>query len=219
MRLSDVPRWDPLPICRFAPVSRCGKVVLQDWSNDFSGSELHHYSLSAALQVLVLLRSAPGLDRLNALEPQQVHSALSSTRLDGRFQQLTVGNRLWILDVAHNLNAAVRLLLQLRSKGVTKLRIIYATYDDKPREQILALFNRSRHIQVAEWTMTSTSNSYLRGVCASQLVADAHELGMAKVRAVPSQLTAVKEVLAASDDTPVFSIWIIHFGGCGTERA
>lgn len=74
--------------------------------NDFIRAEFQLRNLSGVLQVLELLK----LD----LSGEKIQKALDSIRLRGRFEVLTINNKEWIIDVAHNCQASKSLVSSMK---------------------------------------------------------------------------------------------------------
>ena len=199
------------------PVTACGSVSRTDWQCDFAGAHLHHYSLAAALQTLLLLSEKPGLPHL-CENRQALLQTLRSTRLEGRLQAVKAGANTWFVDVAHNLNAAVWLLRQLETRGLKQLRIIYATYGDKPRRQIMALL-QSSSLDIVEWIMAPTPTHYLRGVEAHTLKDTAAQLGIDNVHTCTTQKQAITHAMRQnSDNIPVLVFGSFTIAGTALKQ-
>ena len=87
-------------------------------------SNLPRASIACALQVAELLG-------INISEPN-IYNAISRISLTGRYQLLFCNNRQWLLDVAHNPQAAERLAGQLqRDFSNTRIIAVFAAMSDK----------------------------------------------------------------------------------------
>lgn len=94
------------------------------------------FQLANASAVFALLEAA-GLDR--ALEPAVVNATLPSVSLTGRCQLLSVHDRHWLLDVAHNPGAAAVLAMTLAERPVDGRTVaVVGLLDDKDVEGVVA---------------------------------------------------------------------------------
>ena len=104
-------------------------------------SNLPSTSIACALQVAELLG-------INIGEPD-IYQAISRISLPGRYQLLFCNNRQWLLDVAHNPQAAERLASQLqRDFSKTRIIAVFAAMSDKDLTGIIAPLQDSVSIWV-----------------------------------------------------------------------
>jgi dihydrofolate synthase/folylpolyglutamate synthase len=118
-----------------------------------------------AAAVLALLEAA-GLER--ALDREAVIPVLPGLQLEGRMQSVTIGNRNWLLDVAHNPAAAAKLAETLNAEpnsitGNGRTWAIVGLLDDKDVEGVAGALDST----VDHW-IAVTANS-ARAVPAQEL--------------------------------------------------
>lgn len=80
------------------------------------------------------------------LEQSKINKAVNTSRLCGRFQQLSIEGEkgqdlVLILDVAHNPNAAQFLLENLKRKEINQVQAIVGLYQDKDIDQVFKILS------------------------------------------------------------------------------
>ncbi len=145
---------------------------------------------AAAIRALELLGVA---DRSRRYLPDRrsVSSAIAGLRLPGRLQTVA-GQPPWLLDVAHNADAAAVLAEHLRSMPCTgRRRVLFGLLADKDVESVTAVLEPL----VDSWVLTSIADSP-RGLSHAQLRARMPE-GL-KIEATVSSVAAGCETLRAT---------------------
>jgi len=96
---------------------------------------LHHNAWTAALQACML--TMPQLANLSDSNWQQ---CWANTGLAGRFQRLKGPHeKLWLCDVAHNLDAVELLIGKLQMLGAKRIHLVFGVLDDKPWQNMIDL--------------------------------------------------------------------------------
>lgn len=121
---------------------------------------------ATVMQVLSLLGMMP--------EPQQLKESLSKASLTGRMQQIRVADTDYILDVAHNPEAAEYLAGQLREKPAEgRTLMVLGMLADKDIDQVLSLLQPV----IDQWYLVSLKGA--RGQSAQVLSEKLTSLGVA----------------------------------------
>ena len=102
------------------------KVAREKIQFQFAESYVPLPSIAAALQCYCLLR-----DSNNTENTEKISSLVQSVRLEGRYETLASDGYRFILDVAHNPQAAEHLAATLTSRGNCDLIAIFACMQDK----------------------------------------------------------------------------------------
>ncbi|WP_428035111.1 bifunctional tetrahydrofolate synthase/dihydrofolate synthase [Amphritea sp.] len=121
---------------------------------------------ATVIQVLSLLGMMPA--------PHQLKASLAKASLTGRMQQINVAGTDYILDVAHNPEAAEYLAGQLRDKPVAgRTLMVLGMLADKDIDQVLSLL----HPVIDQWYLVSLKGA--RGQSAQVLAEKLTNLGVA----------------------------------------
>jgi dihydrofolate synthase/folylpolyglutamate synthase len=149
------------------------------------------HQVANAAGVLALLEACGRADLLTAAT---VNAALGTVRLDGRIQQLKNGTR-WIVDVAHNPDAALALAQGLRGYAGATVAIL-GMLDDKDVEGVVA------HLDglVKHWIAVAADSP--RAIDAEELGRRITKAGAKSCRVAKSLQEAMRcaEELAGDDD-------------------
>ena len=144
---------------------------------------------ATVMQVLSLLEMMP--------EPQQLKRSLAKASLTGRMQQFTVADVDYILDVAHNPEAAEYLAGQLRDDPVDgRTRMVLGMLADKDIDQVLAELQSV----VDQWYLVSLSGA--RGQSAQVLSEKLTALGVAVTRLAAYDTVAAAVQGVANEAAP-----------------
>ncbi|MDO6564210.1 bifunctional tetrahydrofolate synthase/dihydrofolate synthase [Amphritea sp. 1_MG-2023] len=140
---------------------------------------------ATVLQVLSLLDMMPA--------PEALRQSLSNASLTGRMQTLKVGQADYILDVAHNPEAAAYLAAQLQDKPVKgRTLMVLGMLADKDIDQVLACLQPA----IDHWYLATLDKP--RGQTAAALVEKLTRLGIADSQ--QAAYTTVAEALTAVAD-------------------
>lgn len=146
---------------------------------------------ATVMQVLSLLGMMP--------EPQQLKASLAKAELTGRMQQIRVAETDYILDVAHNPEAAEYLADQLRDKPVAgRTLMVLGMLADKDIDQVLSLLQPV----IDQWYLVSLKGA--RGQSAQVLSEKLTSLGVVVTLqtacdTVADALKAVKAEVGSAD--------------------
>jgi len=101
-----------------------------DWTQLEIPLEGEHQRANLHL-ALAMAEACRELGWIGPMEPEVVAEVLGGTRWPGRLSKVLVGDRLILLDGAHNLEAVKSLAVYLREQTV-RYNLVFACLDDKP---------------------------------------------------------------------------------------